>query len=153
MTPEEYLLNPQKSIVVYPNDILTSVAQPITNLEPWKQISEIMSDIMIVNDGVGLAAPQIGIPYCAFTIKFPDKNILYINPEIISSGDRKEEKIEGCLSLPNVNLKIIRPRKIKVKWINLDGKEKIATYEGLTARVFQHEFDHLKGKLITMHSA
>ena len=150
MTPEEYLNEPQKSVTIYPNEVLTTPAKTIENLLPWIQISDIMSEIMIKNQGIGLAAPQIGLSYRAFIIRFPDKHLLYINPEIISTGNENIEMEEGCLSLPGVYLKVNRPKKIKVKWTKPNGKEQIATYEGLTSRVFQHEYDHLSGVLISM---
>jgi peptide deformylase len=151
MTPQEFLSNPTKTIVTYPNEILTTVAQSVEDINEWSEISKLMGEIMIENNGIGLAAPQIGLSYRAFIIRFSNQNILYLNPEIISSGNHFSEVEEGCLSLPGVHINVKRPQKIKVRWMKPNGKKQIATYEGLTSRVFQHELDHLNGKLINLN--
>ena len=103
------------------------------------------------NHGVGLAAPQVGISQQIIVIN-TDKNInalALINPQILARSTSTEEDTEGCLSLPGVSLKINRARKISVAFQDEFGHPREIKAKGLTARVLQHEIDHLNGILIT----
>ncbi len=148
MTVEEFLTTPPVAIVKIPDPVLFEVAQPVSDLEPWQKISDIMFDLMVKFHGCGLAAPQVGLSYRAFILGTSKTKLTFINPEVLEVGDQKGTSIEGCLSIPGFSTNVERPRKIKVKWTGLDGKETIQTFEGLTSRAFQHEFDHLNGVLI-----
>ncbi len=147
-TVEEFLAAPPTTIVKVPDPVLSAVAEPVSDLEPWKQISEIMFDLMVKFHGCGLAAPQVGLSYRVFILGTSKSRLTFINPEILEVGDQKSVSTEGCLSIHGFNVEVERPRKIKVKWISLNGKENIQTFEGLTGRAFQHENDHLNGVLI-----
>lgn len=149
MTISEFLENPPKSIVKYPDPVLLGMANSVTDLEPWQKISDIMIGLMGKFNGCGLAAPQVGLPYRAFIVGSSKGTVLtFINPEIIEAGKTMESSMEGCLSIPGFFVEVKRHRKIKAKWTGLDGKSNIQTFEGLTARAFQHELDHTMGILI-----
>lgn len=136
-----------EQLVLYPDPILLNVSRKVEDLEPWAKLVPVMFDLMNKYNGCGLAAPQIGISYAVFVLNVT-RPMAVINPVIVSQGDRMWEEIEGCLSLPGQKFKVIRPRKIKARWLDVDGKEQCATFEGWTSRAFQHEYDHLSGTLI-----
>jgi peptide deformylase len=103
-------------------------------------------------EGVGLAAPQIGKNLKIFVIRVHDELKIFINPEIISISKEKNEKenkqvMEGCLSVPHFYGPLKRAKKIKVKYLTPEGKEKVETFENLPAQIIQHEIDHLNGVL------
>lgn len=103
-----------------------------------------MAKLMIESNGIGLAAPQVGINKRIFIMGNSDKLIACINPEILSS-DGEEKDIEGCLSFPNLWLRVMRFKTINVRYQNTAGEVVELTLSGLPARVFQHELDHLNG--------
>jgi peptide deformylase len=103
-----------------------------------------MSKIMLENNGIGLAAPQIGLSKRLFVMGNETKLYAIINPQVIEGiGSVKDQ--EGCLSFPNLWLNVTRYEKIKVKYFNALGEEIITEFAGLIARVFLHELDHLDG--------
>lgn len=105
-----------------------------------------MAETMYEADGVGLAAVQVGVLRNVVVIDVGDGLIELINPEIIEENGTQCE-VEGCLSLPGKQAYTIRPEKVKVKALNRDGKWCVYSGEGLKARAFCHEIDHLKGTL------
>ena len=112
-----------------------------------RSLIEQMRKVMKQNNGVGLAAIQIGEPTRIIVCEIDDKFYTFINPEIIKSFPETSAMEEGCLSLPNMYGEVERPKKISLKAINFDGKKiKIKAF-GLLARVVQHEIDHLDGIL------
>ena len=116
--------------------------------EKIKIIIEDMIETMYDADGIGLAAPQIGILKRIIVIDLYDNTgvKILVNPEIIEfSGSQFE--IEGCLSVPGVSGNVVRPMFVKVKGLDKDGNEKVYEAEGLLARAFCHEIDHLDGIL------
>jgi peptide deformylase len=106
-----------------------------------------MQDIMKQNDGIGLAAIQIGNPLRIVVCEVNDKMYSFINPEITKLSSKTSVLEEGCLSLPNFYGEVERPEKIIVKATNLEGKKIKLKAFGLLARVLQHEIDHLDGIL------
>lgn len=109
-----------------------------------------MVETMYSANGVGLAAVQVGILKRVVVIDVGDGIIELVNPEIVAkSGEQRE--IEGCLSLPGKSGVTIRPMKVQVKAQDRNGKLHIYTGEGLKARAFCHEIDHLDGVLFTSH--
>ena len=108
-----------------------------------------MAETMRDKNGVGLAAPQVGVLRRAVVIEAEEgKLIELINPEIIST-EGSQNGGEGCLSLPGVYGKVERPMNVEVKALDRHGKEFTAAGEGLLARAFCHEVDHLNGVLFT----
>ena len=110
-----------------------------------------MIETMYAAPGVGLAAPQVGVPLRVFVVDIsvgrdPDGLLVVINPELVErSGVQLEE--EGCLSVPGFNATVMRPMRLVVKGLDRHGEEQQHEANGLLARAFQHEMDHLDGAL------
>ena len=119
---------------------------PPTNIELF---SNMIYRIMEENNGVGLAAPQVGFSYRIFVMGNNEEYFTCINPEILEKSVEEVIESEGCLSFPALFLKVKRAEKIKVKYFNIKGEEKIETLTGLWSRCFQHELDHLNGIVFT----
>ena len=108
-----------------------------------------MIETMKVENGVGIAAPQVGTNKRVIIVDAGDGPTPFINPKIVSRSRQKIESEEGCLSVPGLRGLVSRPQKIKVEYLNRSGDQKILNAEGFLATVFQHEYDHLIGKLYT----
>jgi peptide deformylase len=104
-----------------------------------------MMKTMIENEGIGLAANQIGILKRIIIVLVNESPVAMINPEIVKSSENIVMMNEGCLSIPGEYLDIERPESIVVKYRDTKGKPRIEKYDGLTSRVIQHEIDHLDG--------
>ena len=113
-----------------------------------KLMYEIMLENMVYHHGLGLSANQIGMPVKVFAMRIDesDNAIVCFNPEIEKESEELIPMEEGCLSFPYLYLKKIRPEKLSVKYQNADGDPISAHFEGLAARVFHHEMDHMMGK-------
>jgi peptide deformylase len=136
-------------ILIYPNPRLKDKAQEIKNPKD-PLVQELILDMletMKENNGMGLAATQIGKPLRLCVIRFERKTYILINPKIKSKSWAKEAAEEGCLSFPGQFIPIKRSKKVKVTAINKSGKEITLEGEGLLARALQHEIDHLDGIL------
>jgi len=107
-----------------------------------------MSDIMYVSQGIGLAAPQVGIGLSIFLVDAGDGLKVFINPQILESSARKSRMEEGCLSLPGIQVSVARPEEVKVRARDAKGEYFIEKFDGIKAKAVQHENDHLEGKLI-----
>ncbi|SJZ30944.1 peptide deformylase [Selenihalanaerobacter shriftii] len=105
-----------------------------------------MADTMHDADGVGLAAPQIGVSKKIFVVDIGEGLIKLINPELMESSGQEIDE-EGCLSIPGESGKVSRAKKVVIKGLNQAGKEVEIEAEGLLARALQHELDHLDGVL------
>lgn len=149
-------------IVGYGSPVLRKIADPITADYPnLKQLIADMYETMYNADGVGLAAPQIGLsiriavigyyPYDEATKTYADTPIEHtlINPEIIEGVGEKRYFNEGCLSIPEIHEDVLRPEGVIVKWMDEDFREHTEEIHGMFARVAQHEIDHLDGKVFT----
>jgi peptide deformylase len=137
-------------ILEYPNEVLRKNCEEIkdpTSVE-IKQLILDMTQTLRANDGLGLAAPQVGKNLQICVIEIENELFVLINPEIKSLSKEKITSQEGCLSLPNKFLNINRHKRIKVKATDTNGKKQIIRARGLLARVIQHEIDHLNGVLI-----
>ena len=109
-----------------------------------------MAQTMEKNQGIGLAAPQVGVLKRVIVVQtdFKGRRILgLVNPKIVKRSREKEVDIEGCLSFPGIFLEIKRAKEIEVEGLDINGKEIQLKAKGLLARVFQHEIDHLDGIL------
>ena len=113
-----------------------------------KLMYDVMLENMVYHRGLGLSANQIGMPVKVFAMRIDDSDmaIVCFNPEILEESDEMVIMEEGCLSYPLLYLKKKRPEKLSVKYQNADGDTIDAHFEGLAARVFHHEMDHMKGK-------
>jgi len=113
-----------------------------------KLMYEIMLENMVYHHGLGLSANQIGMPVKVFAMRIDesDNAIVCFNPEIVKESEEMIKMTEGCLSFPLLYLNKRRPEKLSVKYQNADGDFITAHFEGLAARVFHHEMDHMAGK-------
>ncbi len=149
-------------IYVYGQPVLRKVAEDITADYPnLKELITDMFETMDKAEGVGLAAPQVGLPIRVVVVnldvlsdEFPeykDYRKTYINAHIIETGGKEVALEEGCLSLPGIHETVKRGDKVRVRYLdeNLVEHEEVA--EGYLARVIQHEFDHLDGKMFIDH--
>jgi peptide deformylase len=139
-------------IVKYPDPVLAKKGAPVTIFDDkLKTLVEEMFESMYAAQGIGLAAPQIGLSQRLTVIdtsfkKNPEDRIVLVNPQIIErEGEQYEE--EGCLSLPDIRDKVKRAAKVKVRAQNTDGEWFEIEGEELLSRAFQHEIDHLDGVL------
>ena len=139
-----------RNIVTEGDPILRKVCRPVGEVTPRIQmILDDMVETMRDANGVGLAAPQIGIMRRMFVAEpEPEKVFMFVDPEIISA-EGEQEGSEGCLSVPGYVGTVKRPEKIVIKGKDRYGKEKEYTFEGFEAVVMCHEFDHLEGILYT----
>ena len=138
-----------RTIRVEGDPVLTKISRPVDKMTPRIQdLITDMLDTMYEAMGVGLAAPQVGILKRIVVIDVGDGPIILINPEIIEkSGEQTGD--EGCLSVPGMSGQGTRPDHVKVKALNEDMEEVVYEGEGLLARAFCHELDHLDGHMYT----
>ena len=143
-------------IVKFGAEVLEREAAPVTEFDAkLRKLVEDMFESMYAAHGIGLAAPQIGLSLQLTVIDVtsgqdPKAKLVLANPQILyAEGVQREE--EGCLSLPGFHAMVRRPARVTIKARNTTGKEVTHTGEGLLARAFCHETDHLHGKLFISH--
>jgi len=157
-------------IVTTPHPILTSPVKPVTKID--ERIKKLVKDMEVTltaqrdPEGVGLAAPQVGVSLALFIIK-PEKEKpaeVFINPKIIKilplsrkypkkKGKKTQRtKLEGCLSIPKIWSPLVRSDKVLLRYQDLTGKVKEKWFTGFAAIIIQHEVDHLQGILFTQRS-
>ncbi|HCP32395.1 TPA: peptide deformylase [Candidatus Acetothermia bacterium] len=135
-------------IRTYGDSVLRRVADPLTKIDAEaKRIAEKMVEAMIRANGIGLAAPQIGVSKRIIVLDLNGEFHILLNPEIIETSQEFEETVEGCLSIPGVNAEVNRKLRTHLRGITLDEKPVDIEGEGLMARAIQHEIDHLNGVL------
>jgi peptide deformylase len=157
--------NPADLVILnYPDPALRKRAKPIAEVTPLvRAVAQRMIELMRHAEGIGLAAPQIGLPWRLFVVDLPENDersaaatpptatkgpVVYINPSLTDPSGSLEPYEEGCLSLPDIRGDVYRPEAITITAIDLEGKRFTTTAAGLLARCWQHEFDHLEGVLI-----
>lgn len=135
-------------IVKHPNELLKEVSSEVEyiNSETIEILKE-MEKTMKEKNGIGLAAIQIGIKQRMFVMREKEEVLFFINPKITMLSKEKDSYEEGCLSVPNVFVEILRPLSLQIKFIDIHGKQRKEEFKGLSARIIQHEFDHLEGIL------
>lgn len=149
-------------VTVYGDPLLRKISKDIDKDYPkFEQLTENMFETMYQADGVGLAAPQVGLNIRLFIIdatpmadeepKLKDFKKVFINPEIIETKGDRWEMEEGCLSLPNIRENVTRDEEVTINYLDENWEEKTETYDGFAARVIMHEYDHLEGKLFIDH--
>jgi peptide deformylase len=145
-----------RSIKRYGDAILHQPAQPVSEITTEiRDLARDMIETMYAAPGIGLAATQVGIPLRLFVIDLsvgrdPKGLITLINPEFVEREGMQLEE-EGCLSLPGFNATVARPHLARVKGLDLTGRELVIEGVGLLARAFQHEMDHLEGRVFVEH--
>ena len=144
-----------RSLVYFPDDRLTTVCSPVIEFDKKLQtLVEDLFDTMYAYDGIGLAAPQVGVLKNVFVIdcrkgKKPYNPVAFINPHIVSSTSTFETAEEGCLSIPGVFLPVPRAARVGFSSRGLRGEYLSGDLRGLEARCFFHEYDHGQGILFT----
>lgn len=147
-------------VYIYGSPVLRKVAQDITPDYPdLTQLLSDMFDTMYHSDGIGLAAPQIGLSVRIFVIdgaalaeddpSLKDFKKAFINAHIVERFDEPVRYSEGCLSIPNLHEEVERESKIRIKYVDENFQPHEEVYEGMAARIIQHEYDHLDGILFT----
>ena len=135
--------------LVDPNDpILTNSCQVFDFKNPPFDPTEFAKDLvkfMYDKNGIGLAANQVGVPYRVFAMRGQPENFVCYNPKIVQPSEMTIELEEGCLTYPNLLVKITRPQHVRVRFTTPNGDTMTRQFTGLTARIFQHELDHLDG--------
>jgi peptide deformylase len=155
-------------IVIYPAEVLRKKAKPIDMTDPEvrrnvRAVADRMVELMHDAEGIGLAAPQVGLPWRMFVVDIPPAEpgdadldpaictngpVVYINPVLSSPRGDLEPYEEGCLSLPKVRGDVIRPTDINIAALDLEGRSFSQQGTDLLARCWQHEYDHIDGVLI-----
>jgi peptide deformylase len=146
-----------REILILPDKRLRLVSEPVKKIDTdVKKLVEDMFETMYDAPGIGLAAIQVGVPKRIITMDLSKKDEdkvqrVFINPEIVWSSDEKRVHEEGCLSIPEFYEDVERPAQVRVKYLDLDGKEQELEASGLLATCIQHEIDHTNGVLFIDH--
>lgn len=166
-----------KPLVIIPDKVLRTKSEPVAKITPEiRKLVEDMFDTMYDAPGIGLAAVQVGVLQRVVTMdlgkrkhegdaRSPEEELeqeeedveeakdprVFINPEITWSSEETSSYEEGCLSIPDIHEEVIRPARVRVKFLDLDGKQHEEEADGLYATCIQHEIDHLNGVLFIDH--
>lgn len=139
-------------IVHYPDPVLRQVARPVPGVtDEVRRVAGRMIELMHEARGVGLAAPQVGLPWRLFVANptgEPGDDRVFINPVLCDPSPETHPHEEGCLSLPHITGEITRPTRITIDALDEQGQPVQLTSDDLAARIWQHETDHLDGILI-----
>lgn len=146
-------------IVVYGNPVLKKRGEDLKPGTDVKKLVEDMFETMHAASGIGLAAPQIGKSIRMFIVDgspieeedMEDFQKVFINPEIIEEFGDEWAFEEGCLSIPNIREDVSRPEKLVIRYFDENWEEHEEEYDGMKARIIQHEYDHIEGILFTDH--
>lgn len=147
-------------VVVFGSPVLREIAKDIDKSYPdLNQVISDMYETMYKADGVGLAAPQVGLSIRLFVIdahplhddhpELEDFKRVFINAEILERTGEEVYDNEGCLSLPGIREDVLRPEQIKIKYLDENFVEHTDIFNGFGARIIQHEYDHIEGKVFT----
>ncbi|MDP2120757.1 MAG: peptide deformylase [Hoeflea sp.] len=146
-----------KPIIYLPDPILRQQSQPVERVDKeLERFIEDMIETMYDAPGIGLAAIQVGVPRRLLVIDVAGKDEprnpqVFINPELVATGDAMSVYEEGCLSIPDYYADVERPEAITVRHLDRAGKERVTEADGLLATCLQHEIDHLNGVLFIDH--
>ncbi len=136
-------------IRTFGDPVLKERCQEVTEITPdIKHLVQDLVDSLPQPGGAGLSANQIGVVKRIFIYEYEGEIEACINPRIISTSEETEEDVEGCLSIPGAVMPVARHTALELEYVDLDGETRTVQAEGWIARVFQHEIDHLDGKLI-----
>jgi peptide deformylase len=148
---------PIKPLIILPDPVLRLVSKPVERVDaPLLKLADDMLATMYDAPGIGLAAIQVGEPLRMLVIDLakedePPAPQVFINPEVLESSDDRSVYEEGCLSIPDYYAEVERPAKVRVGYLDRDGKRQEVDAEGLLATCLQHEIDHLNGVLFIDH--
>lgn len=151
----------RRGIVLYPDPVLLRRARAVDAIDGWvRELIEDMVRVMREEEGAGIAAPQVGEDVRIFVVEARPGRAdggegdaaeplgVYINPSLVEASGPVEPDEEGCLSLPGIRADILRPPTVTIEATDLEGRVFRRTASGMLARIWQHEFDHLEGRLI-----
>ena len=157
-----------RKIVTLPEPVLRRKARPVTKFDKDLQtLIDDMIETMREAPGVGLAAPQVGVPERVIVVEYAEpeeveegeeppevepKLYVMVNPEIFKASVETEIGVEGCLSIPGLVGEVERQYEVRIKGLNRRGQPMKLKVEGWLARIFQHEIDHINGVLFTDHA-
>lgn len=142
-----------REILVVPNPVLKQVSTPVEAVDDdLRKLMDDMLETMYAAPGIGLAAIQVGVPKQVIVMDLARQDEepqprYFVNPEILWSSEETAPYEEGCLSIPEIYDEVERPAKVKLRYLDYNGKEVVEDAEGLFAVCIQHEMDHLKGVL------
>ncbi|MDI6813271.1 MAG: peptide deformylase [Desulfitobacteriaceae bacterium] len=129
-------------------DVLREKAKIVSEITPnIEKLLENMADTMYAAEGIGLAAPQIGISKQVIVVNVGEGLVELINPAVVEQSEDQDVETEGCLSIPGVTGDVVRAARVRVQGLNRQGEAVDIQAEGLFARALQHEIDHLAGVL------
>lgn len=145
-----------RPVVVWPDERLRQPSVAITTIDDSvRALYQDLVDSMYAENGLGIAALQLGDARRMFIVEpklagleETDLPVAFINPEVLETSEEQQDSEEGCLSFPDVYIKVKRPMRTKVRAMGIDGKIFEMEGEGLLARCLLHEYDHLTGKLL-----
>jgi len=146
-----------RDIIILPDKRLRLPSEPVKRIDgSIRALVEDMFETMYDAPGIGLAAIQVGVAKRIVTMDLSKKDDeraphVFINPEVVWASDEKSTYEEGCLSIPEYYEEVERPAQVKVKYLDLDGKEHEIEASGLLATCLQHEIDHTNGVLFIDH--
>ena len=146
-----------REIIILPDKRLRLKSQPVKKIDrEIKALVDDMFETMYAAPGIGLAAIQVGVPKRVVTMDLAKKEEghqprVLINPEILWKSDATATYEEGCLSIPEFYEEVERPAQVRVKYLDLEGREQVLEADGLLATCLQHEIDHLNGVLFIDH--
>ena len=153
------------AVCIYGNPVLRKKSEPVKEVtDEIRALADRMFGVMYAEEGIGLAAEQIGRTESVFVLDVPadaDKNgqgspnnpgvnmpQAFINPEIIGASEETAPAEEGCLSFPKLYVSVTRPAEVVLRYLDRDGTTQVLNAKGLLARAIQHELDHLNGVLL-----
>jgi peptide deformylase len=145
-----------RPVVVWPDDRLRQESIPINDIDDSvRALYQDLVDSMYAENGLGIAALQLGDPRRMFIVEPKlagreptDQPVAFINPEVVWTSADQQDSEEGCLSFPEIYIKVKRPMRARIRATGIDGQIFECEGEGLLARCLLHEFDHLSGKLL-----
>lgn len=142
-----------RPILIHPDPRLRKAAAPVRAVDAGiRSLADDMLATMYDAPGIGLAATQIGVMKQVFVMDCGAKDdapapMVFLNPEILWASDEEVASEEGCLSIPDVYEDVVRPARVRLRWMDLDGTVQEREFSGRPATCVQHEIDHLRGKL------
>jgi peptide deformylase len=146
-----------RPILILPDPRLRTVSEPVNGVDAGvRRLIDDMFETMYDAPGIGLAAIQVGEPKRVITVDLAKKDEphnpqVFINPEILSASEERSVYEEGCLSIPDIHEDVERAARVRVRYLDRDGKPQEVEADGLLATCLQHEIDHLNGVLFVDH--
>jgi len=136
-------------VKTYPDPCLRVATRPVECFDDdLKALLRSMGDVMYLNNGIGLAGTQVGLSLSVLVVDIGSGLMNFVNPEIIEKSGKKSAMLEGCLSLPGIEVNVKRPEEVQIRAQNENGGIFVKKFDGLAAKALQHEIDHLQGKLL-----